>query len=63
MQCSLDIYHHAQADLGRNCQQVKVPASLRTFAIIHAVTDVISLGLHTTVLPAAIAGASLNVNK
>jgi len=44
-------------------QQSKVPASLRTFAIIHAVTDVISLGLHTTVLPAAMAGAILNVKR
>lgn len=40
-----------------------LPASLINFAIIHAVTDVISLGLHTTVFPAAIAGAILNVKR
>jgi hypothetical protein len=32
-------------------------------ANIHEVTDVISLGLATTVFPVAIAGAILNVNR
>lgn len=40
-----------------------LPASFINFAIIHAVTDVISLGLQTTVFPAAIAGAILNVKR
>ena len=40
-----------------------VPASLSNFAIIQAVTEVISLGLHTTVFPAAIAGAILKVKR
>ena len=40
-----------------------LPASFKTSPNFHAVTDVISLGLETTVLPATIAGASLKVNK
>lgn len=47
-----------------NTEAIKCPpASFISLAIIHAVTDVISLGLHTTVLPAAIAGAILNVKR
>ena len=40
-----------------------LPASLQTWASMYAVCDVISLGLHTTVHPAAMAGAILNVSK
>jgi len=42
---------------------IYLPDSLNTLANIHEVTDVISLGLATTVFPAAIAGAILNVNR
>lgn len=39
------------------------PALSRSLHIIHAVTDVSSLGLAITVLPAAIAGAIFQVSK
>ena len=41
----------------------QVPESIMTEASIHAVTEVNSLGLHTTVQPVAIAGAILNVRR
>ena len=41
----------------------QVPESIMTEASIHAVTEVSSLGLHTTVQPAPIAGAILNVRR
>ena len=39
------------------------PASLMTFASMCAVSEVISLGLQTTVQPAAMAGAILNERR
>ena len=42
---------------------VILPASLQIPANIQAVTEVISLGLATSVLPHTIAGASLKVNR
>lgn len=41
----------------------QLPAFSRSLHIIHAVTEVSSLGLAITVLPAAIAGASFQVSK
>ena len=43
--------------------KLTLPASFNTRPNSQAVTDVISLGLATTVFPVAIAGAILNVNK
>lgn len=40
-----------------------VPASFMTSASMYAVREVISLGLQTTVHPAAMAGAILKVNR
>lgn len=40
-----------------------LPTSFMTCANMNAVNEVISLGLHTTVQPAASAGAILNVRR
>lgn len=42
---------------------VVLPAFSNSLHIIHAVTEVISLGLATTVLPVAIAGAIFHVSR